>query len=221
MAEDGGADAPGWSRHVIAIDRAVEAGLGIDAGGLRAGLADDALWRQEYLCEWLDEAGAWLPWELIDSCLHADAGDPARFAGGAAFIGVDIAARAHLWAAWALELVGDVAWTRELRVLRGGTFAERDDALAGMIRRFRPVRVAADATGVGAAAGSGCLARASIASRTDSRRARSAGGLAGARSGPVGGDDLLGGERRVRRVVGGVGEIARIVVGLGFAPSDG
>ena len=151
MADDGAAAALGWSRHTVGIHRAVGEGLGVDADGLRAGLADDELWRQEYLCEWLDEAGAWLPWELVDSCVHPDAGDPARFAGGAAFIGVDIAARAHLWAAWAIELVGDVAWTRELRVLRGGTFAERDDALADMIRRFRPVRVAADATGVGAA----------------------------------------------------------------------
>ena len=141
--------APGWSRHVVTIHDAVADGLPADPEALRRGLGDPALWRREYECEWGGGDDGWLPRDLVAACVDAAAGDPAGFADGPAFIGVDQAIRRHLWVAWALEIVGDVAWTREVRVLRGGTFAQRDDALAAMVARFRPVRVAADRTGLG------------------------------------------------------------------------
>ena len=141
--------APGWSRHVVTIHDAVADGLPVDPEALRRGLGDPELWRREYECEWGAGDDGWLSRGLVDACVDAAAGDPARFADGPAFIGVDQAIRRHLWVAWALEIVGDVAWTREVRVLRGGTFAQRDDALAAMVTRFRPVRVAADRTGLG------------------------------------------------------------------------
>lgn len=139
----------GWSRHVVTIHDAVAEGYPADVAVLRAGLADDALWRQEYECAWVDEASAWLPFDLIVGAENAAAGDARGFAGGPAFIGVDIARRRDLWAAWALELAGDVAWTREIRTLSGATFAEQEAALDDMVKRYRPVRIAADRTGIG------------------------------------------------------------------------
>ncbi len=138
-----------WSRHIVTIHDAVAQGYPADPEALRAGLADPDLWRQEYECEWLDEASAWLPYELIDACEHRAAGKPELYSGSPVFIGVDIARRRDLWAAWALELVGDIAWTREIRTLRGATFAAQSRALAEMAARYRPVRIAADRTGIG------------------------------------------------------------------------
>ena len=138
-----------WSRHVVDIHRAVAGGLPVDPEELRAGLADDELWRQEFLCEWLDEASAWLTYEMIDACEHPDAGKPELFGGGPAFIGNDIARSKHLWVASALELVADVAWAREIAILRNERFAVHDEVLDEMVERYRAVRIAMDQTGMG------------------------------------------------------------------------
>lgn len=138
-----------WSRHEVDVHKAVAQGLPRDVGALKAGLNDDELWRQEYELEWLDEASAWLSYDLINACEHDDAGDPARYGGGPVYIGNDIARRRHLWVAWALELVGDVAWTREIAALRGQTFKAQDLALDLLVQRYRPRKVAMDQTGMG------------------------------------------------------------------------
>ncbi len=138
-----------WSKHAIDIHRAVRGGLPVDAGELRAGLADEDLWRQEYLCEWLDEASAWLPYTLIDACESAEAGKPELYGGGLSYIGNDIGRRRHLWCAVAAEMVGDVAWTREVATLRGATFKRQDERLDEMVGRYRLLRLAMDQTGMG------------------------------------------------------------------------
>ena len=138
-----------WSRHVVDINRAVAGGLPVDPDELRAGLADDELWRQEFLCEWLDEASAWLTYEMIDSCEHPDAGKPELYAGGPAYIGNDIARSKHLWVASALELIGDVAWAREISILRNEKFAVQDERLDEMVEYYRAIRIAMDKTGMG------------------------------------------------------------------------
>lgn len=138
-----------WSRHVVDIHRAVAGGLPIDPEELRAGLADEELWQQEYLCKWLDGALAWLPYDLIASCEDPEAGLPELYAGGPCFVGNDIGRRKHLWCAWVSEMVGDVAWTRDIRTLRDATFAEQDSDLDEVEQIYRPVRYALDQTGMG------------------------------------------------------------------------
>ena len=136
-----GADS-GWSPHVVDIHRAVADGLPRDVEGLRRGLADEDIWRQEFECEWLDEASSWLDYDLIDACEHPDAGRPELTGDGPAFIGNDIGRRKDLWVAWVWELVGDVAWTREVRTLSR-------QALDELVARYRPLRIALDQTGMG------------------------------------------------------------------------
>ena len=57
------------SRHVVDIHRAADEGLPRNVAELRAGLNDDDLRRREYELEWLDEALAWLSYDLIRSTL--------------------------------------------------------------------------------------------------------------------------------------------------------
>jgi phage FluMu gp28-like protein len=66
----------GWSKHKITIYDAVAMGLELydedfnpttDPEYLRLGLADDEAWHQEYLCEFIDETTAWLPYDLIET----------------------------------------------------------------------------------------------------------------------------------------------------------
>ena len=96
-------------------------------------------------------AGAWLAWELIRALEHAAAGDPAGFANGAAYIGVDVARRRDLWVAAAVERLGDVLWLRELVVEQGIPFSEQRAIVARLAARYRPSRIAVDQTGMGEA----------------------------------------------------------------------
>ena len=138
-----------WSRHVVDIYQAVDQGLDRDIEFLRAGCGDEDLWAQEYELKWLDEAHAWLPYDLINAAEHEKAGLPELYADGPCFVGVDVAARRDLFVIWVLEAVGDVLWTREIITRKGATFAEQDDLLDDVYRRYRVVRSNHDQTGMG------------------------------------------------------------------------
>jgi phage FluMu gp28-like protein len=138
-----------WSRHVVDIHRAVADGLPRDIAELRAGIADDDAWAQEYELQFLDEATAWLPFELIGSVEDDAAGRPELYQGGRCFVGVDIGRRRDLFVMWVAEEVGDVLWTREIVELKGATFAEQDAARDDVFARYRVDRSCWDQTGMG------------------------------------------------------------------------
>ena len=138
-----------WSRHVVDIYEAVRQGLDRDINMLRRGMADEDAWAQEYELKWLDEATAWLSYDLINANEHPAAGLPGLYQGGPCFVGVDIAARNDLFVIVVLELVGDVLWTREVIARRRIRFAEQDQLLAEVMGRYRVVRCAMDQTGMG------------------------------------------------------------------------
>lgn len=139
----------GWSRHTTDIYQAVADGLPRDIEELRRGAGDDDLWAQEFELKWLDEASAWLSFELIASCEHDAAGLPEHYQGGPCFVGVDIAARNDLFVIWVVEQVGDVYWTREIIERRRASFAEQDALLDDVMQRYRVLRACMDQTGMG------------------------------------------------------------------------
>ena len=138
-----------WSRHEVDIYQAVKQGLDRNIPELRAALNDEDAWAQEYELKWLDEASAWLSYDLIATCEDPAAGIPELYQGGPVFIGNDIARRRDLWVAWVLEEVGDVLWTRELVVRKNITFAEQDAIMDELMLRYRGTRLAIDQTGMG------------------------------------------------------------------------
>ncbi|WP_081972937.1 terminase large subunit domain-containing protein [Paracoccus sanguinis] len=138
-----------WSRHVVDIYQAVSEGLDRDIDMLRRGMSDEDAWAQEYELKWLDEASAWLDYDLISAAEAEAAGDPAGYQGGLCYVGVDIAARNDLFVIWVDELVGDVLWTREIIARRRISFAEQDALLDDVMRRYRVVRLRMDQTGMG------------------------------------------------------------------------
>lgn len=139
----------GWSKHLVDIYEAVKQGLDVNVEELRRGMADQDKWAQEFELAWLDEASAWLDYDLISSCEHPDAGKPELYAGGLCFVGVDIAARNDLFVIWVAELVGEVLITREIIARKRISFAEQDQLLDGVMKRYRVVRCRMDQTGMG------------------------------------------------------------------------
>ena len=139
----------GWSRHTVDIYQAIADGLPRDAEELKKALGDEDAWAQEYELQWLDEASAWLPYELINAVEHNQAGLPEQYTGGPAWIGVDIGRRHDLFVIWVLEQVGDVLWTREIIERRGASFAQQDALLDDIFARYRVMRCCMDQTGMG------------------------------------------------------------------------
>lgn len=139
----------GWSKHHVDIYEAVKQGLDVNIDELRQGMADQDAWAQEFELAWLDEASSWLDYDLISSCEGNSAGVPELYTGGLCYVGVDIAARNDLFVIWVLELVGDVLVTRQIIAKKRITFAEQDDLLAEVMRRYRVARVFMDQTGMG------------------------------------------------------------------------
>ncbi len=138
-----------WYRQTTDIYQAVADGLPRDIALLKAALNDEDAWSQEYELKWLDEAHAWLPYELINACEDELAGDPSLYEGGPCFIGVDIAARNDLFVIWVAEKIGDVLWTREIIVEKGITFAAQDELLDSVFKRYKVIRDCMDQTGMG------------------------------------------------------------------------
>ena len=138
-----------WSRHEVDIYKAVSQGCPRDIDTLRAGMADEDAWAQEYELRWLDAASAWLDYDLISSCEDPIAGQPSQYQGGMCFVGVDIAARNDLFVIWVLELVDGQLVTREIIAEKRITFARQDELLADVFRRHRVVRLRMDQTGMG------------------------------------------------------------------------
>lgn len=139
----------GWSRHTTDIYQAVAQGLPRDLQELRQGAGDEDLWRQEFELQWLDEASAWLSYELISACEEPLAGTPEHYHGGPCFVGVDIGARNDLFVIWVLELVGDVLWTRQIIARKRISFAEQAALLDQVFAHYRVMRVCIDQTGMG------------------------------------------------------------------------
>ena len=138
-----------WSRHIVDIYRAVVDGLPRAINELRRGLNDDEAWAQEYELQWIDEATAWLTYELISSVEHEEAGIPGLYAGGPCYLGNDIGRRKDLWVAWVLEKVGEVLWTREIRELRRARFKTQDEVLDELASSYDMRRLDMDQTGMG------------------------------------------------------------------------
>lgn len=138
-----------WSRHRVDIHQAVADGLPRDVAELRRGIADPVAWAQEFECEFVDEATAWLTHDLIAACEHPDAGDPSRYGGRPCYVGMDIGRRQDLTVIAVLEDVDGVLWCRELVELRGSTFAGQLAELDRVLDTYRVHRVAMDQTGMG------------------------------------------------------------------------
>lgn len=128
---------------------AVELGLPRNIDELRLGIADDDAWAQEYELKYLDEASAWLSYDLIASCEDPGAGKPDGYQGGPCFVGRDIGRRNDLHVIWVAELIGDVLWERERIEQKRATFADMDMEFDRVMTGYNVARACIDQTGMG------------------------------------------------------------------------
>jgi len=139
-----------YAKHFTDIYKAVEEGLPVDIEELRRGLDDEEAWAQEYECKFLDEATAFLTYELIASCEseQASADLPDRLEGRT-FVGVDIGRKRDLTVVWVIEQLGDVYWTRAVIEMEKTPFPVQRQLIEQTLRSIRASRTCVDYTGMG------------------------------------------------------------------------
>ncbi|MEQ8585145.1 MAG: terminase family protein [Thalassobaculaceae bacterium] len=163
MVSDAKKETSSWSLHTTTIEKAVAEGLAARVAGhpatpegnaafiaeCRDLAGDDETYEQEYMCNPVDSATAWLTWEEIIACEHPDAGRPELYQGGPCFFGWDIARRRDLTVFWVIEQVGDIFWTREVVSMKNASFAAQDAELDRLVDAYAFRRGCADQTGIG------------------------------------------------------------------------
>jgi len=150
-----------WSKHRVDIYQAVKDGVPHNLDELRTGLDDEDAWLQEFEVKFIDDATAWLTYEMIAACqsdrvareISYDDFDLAAFdftPTGRLFAGVDIGRKKDLTVIDIEEQVGDVFWNRLELVLPNIKFRKQEQILFSVLRTLNIERVCIDATGIGA-----------------------------------------------------------------------
>jgi phage FluMu gp28-like protein len=142
-----------WSVHKVTIHDAVRMGLPVDIEELQESLDDAEGWAQEFECEFLDSSNVLLPYDIIGLAESAEAMEFADSqlwesrSGNPIVLGIDFGRTHDPMVCWALELIGDILWTREVLVVRGMPTDKQEELLRHRIRRAS--RVCFDYTGPG------------------------------------------------------------------------
>jgi len=150
-----------FSKHLVDIYQAVKDGAPHNIEELKEGIDDEEAWQQEFECKFLDEATAFLTYELIASCetegllqeIDFENFDPSVLefpVTGPLYAGVDIGRKRDLTAIWIIEQIGDIYWTRAIIILRKQKFKTQEEFLWHVIDKLNISRTCIDSTGIGA-----------------------------------------------------------------------
>lgn len=143
-----------FSTSTVDLPQAVAHGLDVDATVMRRAMDDDTLYRQEFLCEFVDEATAFLTYDQISACMEATL-TPCETVGELAaesremFVGVDIGRMRDLTVMWVLARAGDVLTTVAMFELPRAPFRVQFDLLTELLSLRRVRRCCIDAGGLG------------------------------------------------------------------------
>ncbi|MDP3014556.1 MAG: hypothetical protein Q8M92_09955, partial [Candidatus Subteraquimicrobiales bacterium] len=131
---------------------------------LKSAIDDPDLWAQEYEVQFLDEATAFITYDMINevesdkATINGDSPDstavPVNLGQspgycGPVYAGMDIGRRRDLTVIWVLELVGDVLWTREVVAMLRASFTSQEQEIDRIWKQYHPMRLCMDQTGMG------------------------------------------------------------------------
>jgi phage FluMu gp28-like protein len=147
---------------------------------IRASCPDEDAWNEEYLCKPASGQAALLSYPVIEGCEDArlrildfglriengnDAAadlpqgsaviqskiqNPQSKISSILFAGFDVGRKHDRSVLWVLEQIGDVFWTRQVRVMEGATFTAQEQLLNALMNNRSVKRLCIDATGIGA-----------------------------------------------------------------------
>ncbi len=144
-----------WSRHRTDIHEAANDGHPVNVAQQRELAGTEDIWRQEYLCAFLDEALAWIPYTLLQTCTSSSATlqlDSSQPPVGSCYLGFDVGRKQDLSVVWLNELStavdSKVATTRAVITLDRAPFELQRQVLWDVFGVARRGHI--DCTGIGA-----------------------------------------------------------------------
>lgn len=152
-----------WALHKTDVFQAVQEGLVDKILGRKASVEeraawiqeqhdncfDENTWLQEYCCTPVDEATAFLTYEMIMNVEREGLIRDLSEITGDMYVGVDIGRRRDLTVIWILEGMGSVNHSRQVKVLEKAPFHAQREALFSVLSHPRLRRCCIDATGLG------------------------------------------------------------------------
>lgn len=160
-----------YERRTVTLLDAISQGLEGNADLMRSALDDDELWRQEFLCEFVDEATAFLTYEMIIGCEDDEVempvaldgkngSDPAALQTALSAIadlsgdvtmdaGWDVGRKRDLSVLWIVAHKDKVLKTRLVLELANFPFAWQKQIISTFMRTTGARHIAIDATGMG------------------------------------------------------------------------
>jgi len=154
-------DDNGFSKRTVDIYQAVKDGVPHNIDELKKGIDDEDAWQQEYECKFLDEATAFLTYDLIAGCETEGLPQEVSFENfeqsllevkplGPIYIGIDVGRKKDLTVIWVNEQLGDVYVTKLIFVLYKIPFTPQQKFIELIIAKLNAARTCIDATGIGA-----------------------------------------------------------------------
>jgi phage FluMu gp28-like protein len=152
-----------WSLHTTPIQLAVSEGL-VDKifdrkttpaereewiEEQRRDCFDDYTWQQEYCCIAVDEACAFLPYELISTCETDNILKPLNEIKGGLYVGMDIGRRNDLSVIWCVEVFEKSKYTRLVKIMEKTPFHIQYEILENILKHPNLRRCCIDSTGLG------------------------------------------------------------------------
>ena len=154
-----------WSLHEITIFDAVNDGL-VDKiydrkttkaereqwlKELKESCGDDVTWQQEYCCVAVDEASAFISYELINSCVDVSMAfmEKLNNIDGDLYVGFDVARYKDLSVIVVLEKMGSVFYLRKIYEFKNIRFSLQKKIMNKILELKNCRRLAIDKTGIG------------------------------------------------------------------------
>jgi len=142
-----------WSRHCVSIYDARAGGAPHDIDALRAAVADEATWRAAYECQFVDEAHALLPYDLllarVDDTLSYHLSGKNMCEPGDLYAGYDVGRKRDLSVLVVLERIKKEFRWRGAVELREAPFDEQFELLGSVLKVPGLRRLAIDQSGLG------------------------------------------------------------------------
>lgn len=143
-----------FGHSTVTLPQAIEQGLKVNLAEVRQAIGDEALFRQEFLCEFLSEGSAFLSHQVISACQDARLSTEIDTKALSRpeheiFAGVDIGRRHDLTVIWLLQRDGDQLITRGVIAMAAKPFAEQFRVLSEVLNQPALRRCCMDAGGLG------------------------------------------------------------------------
>ncbi|MCP4590795.1 MAG: hypothetical protein GY842_08620 [bacterium] len=143
-----------FSHSKVTLPDAIADGLEVDYEQVRRAMGDEQLFRQEFLCEFLDEATAFLTYEMIARCedptlAYAPDLERLRSHRGDLAVGIDIGRRRDLTVVWIVAVEGDHRITRGILEMHNESFRSQYDRIREVLELPAVRRCCIDAGGLG------------------------------------------------------------------------